>query len=359
MQANAASRLRGENVSDGPDILHPAVIAQVMVNFAARYGVDSATCLAGTSLDGDLLHRPDTLLERDQEIRLLDNLIAALPDVEAAGFELGLQYDLAVFGTWGFALRVSRTVKDALALAIRYLPLSTAYCRFSTFSDSKEYAVVADPSPVPSRLRQFLLERDTATALILMRQLGLAGVAIKRIEYQGTATPAHAARIRALCGMAPVYGATRNALIVNRKEVEVCLPTHDPNWASIFEARCRAEIEFRRGVTIAERVQQALTLVSSAGAPPNLDDVARRLALSPRTLRRRLQSEGVGFRALVDLNRRTRAAQLLRDTDMKLSAIAAHLGYNDAASFRRAFHRWFGLGPLAYRRARPAPGHRT
>lgn len=90
---------------------HPVAISQVMVNFAARYGVHAQMCLLGTGIIEAQLRDADALITREQEMRLIENLMLALPDVPALGFELGLRYNVATFGIWGFALRTSRNVR--------------------------------------------------------------------------------------------------------------------------------------------------------------------------------------------------------------------------------------------------------
>ena len=163
-------------MSSEATLLHPVVISQVMINLASRYGVDSATCLLGTGIEEADLRDADALITREQEMRLVENLMLALPHVPALGFELGLQYNVSTFGIWGFALRSSRTLREAMQRAVRYLPLSTAYCRFSLVDDAHGFGWVVDPEPVPRHLRQFLLERDTATGINLLKELSLAGI---------------------------------------------------------------------------------------------------------------------------------------------------------------------------------------
>src|SRR5687767_5087957 len=101
-------------------VLHPVAIAQVMVNFAAPRGIDAETCLLGTGIPAAQLRDADALITREQEMRLIENLILALPQVPALGFELGMQYNVATFGSWGFALRTSRTLREAIERALRY-----------------------------------------------------------------------------------------------------------------------------------------------------------------------------------------------------------------------------------------------
>jgi AraC-like DNA-binding protein len=87
----------------------------------------------------------------------------------------------------------------------------------------------------------------------------------------------------------------------------------------------------------------------------SLDETARALGLSSRTLKRRLADEGTDFSTILDDQRRQRALLLLRSADLSVEDVAARVGYSDVANFTRAFRRWAGTTPTAYRRARRAP----
>ncbi|MGW4243099.1 helix-turn-helix domain-containing protein [Nocardia sp. NPDC004722] len=82
-----------------------------------------------------------------------------------------------------------------------------------------------------------------------------------------------------------------------------------------------------------------------------LNDVARRLSISPRTLQRRLHERGTTWRDALDAVRLEQATRLLRETDLPVDVIAARLGYADARAFRRAFIRWKDLPPNAFRKS--------
>ncbi len=77
--------------------------------------------------------------------------------------------------------------------------------------------------------------------------------------------------------------------------------------------------------------------------------VADRLALHRRTLSRHLHADGTGYRRLVDEGRFEIARQLLAHTGVPLGQIAAALGYSEASAFTRAFRRWSGQTPTAWR----------
>ncbi|HSY38976.1 MAG TPA: AraC family transcriptional regulator, partial [Polyangia bacterium] len=91
----------------------------------------------------------------------------------------------------------------------------------------------------------------------------------------------------------------------------------------------------------------------------DLASVGRALALSKRTLQRRLGVEGVSFRALTDEVRRGLATEYLTDGRVSLSEIALLLGFSEQAAFQRAFLRWTGVTPGQYRRGERARARTT
>ncbi len=83
---------------------------------------------------------------------------------------------------------------------------------------------------------------------------------------------------------------------------------------------------------------------------PDFEAVAADMKLSPATLRRRLKSEGQSFAAIRDDIRLSEAQRLLRQTSESIAQIATTLGYTEPSAFHRAFHKWTGMTPLAFRR---------
>ena len=78
---------------------------------------------------------------------------------------------------------------------------------------------------------------------------------------------------------------------------------------------------------------------------------ANALFVGKRTLARRLAREGSSYRAIREALLSQLAARHLRESDSSVEAVAALLGYYDAANFRRAFRRWYGVAPTAFRTA--------
>ena len=327
-------------------ILHPVVICQVMINFAASLGVDKETCLLGTDITDAQLLDSEALISRAQEMRLVENLMLALPNEPALGFRLGLQYNVSTFGVWGFALRTSRTLREASTFALRYLPLSTAYCHMHQQEDDGYFNIILDPSGIPSPLRQFLLERDLATGVNLINELSLAGVKVSSVCFQGP-EPEYAHEIEALIGLKPIYNNPFNGLNVTIEEADRILPTYDSNLVRMMDDQCRHQLEHRQQTGVTGMVRQQI--LGPLGLVASLEEVANALAMSPRSLRRKLEGEGTNYKTLLDQERQQSAEQLLLGSNMKLDEMAFHLGYTDTASFSRAFRRWKNCSPGEFR----------
>ena len=73
--------------------------------------------------------------------------------------------------------------------------------------------------------------------------------------------------------------------------------------------------------------------------------------MSKRTLARKLDLEQTSFRQIRDQLLAQQASDYLRSSHLTVDAIAALLNYHDSANFRRAFKRWFGIAPVAFRHA--------
>lgn len=107
----------------------------------------------------------------------------------------------------------------------------------------------------------------------------------------------------------------------------------------------------RRG-PLAEEVRAALA--AEMGAGPTLEGVAARLGATPRSLQRRLQSEGASYQGLLDELRHELSLQYLDRPALSLAEVSFLLGFAEQSAFQRAFKRWRGATPAEWRRSRRA-----
>ena len=92
------------------------------------------------------------------------------------------------------------------------------------------------------------------------------------------------------------------------------------------------------------------------GGQCDLHAVARKTGTSERTLQRRLAKAGVSFGDLLEQTRRALAERYLRDRDVAIGEVSYLLGYSEQSAFSRAFRRWTGVSPAAFRREQALGG---
>jgi AraC-like DNA-binding protein len=110
-------------------------------------------------------------------------------------------------------------------------------------------------------------------------------------------------------------------------------------------------VKYRDQSSLVERIRRLLRRQLATGLP-SLEEVAQAVSLSPQTLRRRLQAEGLGYQKIKDDLRRDVAIEYLGQADLTLLDIASRLGYSEASTFHRAFKDWTGQAPGVYRQTR-------
>ncbi|WP_457091545.1 AraC family transcriptional regulator [Microvirga sp. P5_D2] len=140
------------------------------------------------------------------------------------------------------------------------------------------------------------------------------------------------------------------------RDLELRITGADPLLRAILEEHL-APLTSAPSWELADDIRRMLR-TRLASTPCSADRFAESLAMHRRTLSRRLSREGAGFRALTNEVRFAAACQLLSDTRIPLGQIAAALGYPEASAFTRAFRRWSGQTPTAWR-AGCRPGGRA
>jgi AraC-like DNA-binding protein len=123
------------------------------------------------------------------------------------------------------------------------------------------------------------------------------------------------------------------------------MPEANPEWLRTLEHQA---LKIGKGELLS-RLRRALRILLLSGRS-SAREVAALLFLHRRTLDRRLRDQGTNFRQLLDEVRFEVARQLLDNTQLPLTDIAASLGYSESSAFTRAFRRWCGAAPSRRRR---------
>jgi AraC-like DNA-binding protein len=147
------------------------------------------------------------------------------------------------------------------------------------------------------------------------------------------------------------FDASFSGFVFQRAYLDLPMQGADPALHAVLRKHADAMLaELPRAETLTERVRDLLTK-ELAGGTPTLGHIARSVAMSERTLSRRLDEEGTNFKALLDDLRRRLSLRYVHKSELAFSEIAFLLGFSQTAAFYRAFRRWTGQTPLEYRRA--------
>jgi AraC-like DNA-binding protein len=142
-------------------------------------------------------------------------------------------------------------------------------------------------------------------------------------------------------------------MILSAADAARPLQAADEALSSIVRRRldkALAERDVHGSGSLSGRVRQLM--VKHLGETPlTPETVARALAVSRRTLSRRLAEEGTSFRTILDDVRREFACALLQDPSLSIGDVAFFLQYSEPAAFNRSFRRWTGQTPRAFRQS--------
>ncbi|MBP2454308.1 AraC family transcriptional regulator [Mycolicibacterium lutetiense] len=324
------------------DLPRPPASALLLTKLGSEHGIPADGVLAGTGLLPEMLGDPQATVSGRQEMRIVQNLIAAAGDAPALGIEAGLRYHLTTHGIWGFALSSCPTVRSAIEVGLRYVDLTFAFTRMSIVTANDHVRLLLDPSDLPSGVRRFFVERETASIANLGHQVTSNPAALGRAHFTHPA-PASLAPYRAL-GPTPVFDAESNFIEIQRDILDLPIPQADPYAAAATQEQCRQLLTQRRARSgYAGRVRDRL--VQHPGQPPDFEAVASEFHMSSRTLRRHLEHEGTSYRSLLDEVRERLAEELLATGALSVAEIGRRLGYADTPSFTAAFKRWKGGMP--------------
>ncbi|ENU91553.1 hypothetical protein F971_02645 [Acinetobacter vivianii] len=322
---------------------------RLMADFAAELGVSHHQILKGTGLEQQQLLDPNTLVTGQQELQLIRNLVEKFGQRPLLGLEIGTRYHFTTFGSLGLALISSANIREALNFALAYFPLSFAFSQFlvseQAETQSVQIEIVVDEG-IPKTLWPFIIERDVAALITVQRDLmqdHLCQKVVFSFPLRGEMQP-----YTALFGVTPEFGGSKNLIVLNAEKIDQKLSMANELVLHAAEEQCRQTLDKRQSQKkYTHQVQQVL--MNSKGQIPSMEEVADRLYLNSRTLRRYLAQEQASFLQIREEVRKILADYYLSLTQTSIEQISEWLGYAEPASFIHAYKRWYGNTPHATR----------
>lgn len=304
----------------------------------------------------DLAHYPHPVTVA-QHLRCIENVIA-LRDSPDWHLQWGKRMAENFHGAVTMAWLSAPTLGEGLDAFIHYMPSRVPYLEWKGRADGDCFRCEVTPVVELGPVRHMLVEVPLVVMHEYVRVMRHGPASAARVEL--AYPPPMEAGLYARWFDCPVaFECGGNALVIPASWRAIANVDFDEGaWRSAL-ARCEAQCHPGDQRNVLTRVRQLLLesiAEGRSGAEPTLDHVARRMHLSPRTVIRRLRALDTTFQRLSDDVLKQRARELLADPVNRVQDVAVRLGYTDAASFRKAFRRWYGMTPAAFR-ARPPSRH--
>jgi AraC-like DNA-binding protein len=327
----------------------PATYALSLLSLMLERGHREADLLAGSQLTREQLQDQRAQIGAWQYAVLLATALRLDRD-HGLAYELGLRSQVTKHGFVGFGLISCANLREAIEFSERYFRARVpAFTNAMTVQGDEVVIELRETVPL-GPYRAFVMD------LVVVELCSL----FAKVMGLDPASAGWASRIHVPHTEPQAYARYRDRLppfTFNQRAVEIHFParmldepiaTADPVSVQLAIERCEQEMS-RQAAASGTRGQVVERLRCEGGRYPELAEVAEQLHVSERTLKRRLQAEGCSFQSLLDEVRQRDAERLLANPQLAIKQVADAVGYADPANFARAFGKWTGLSPKAWR----------
>jgi AraC-like DNA-binding protein len=319
----------------------------LLLTYLRRHGVDVATVLAEDGLTPGDLVAPGARMRLSELHRLWRSAARALGDEEALGVRVAAQIDPLATLSWSmpFSLletvnRVSPTMREGIQRQRPYLRLLRDGFSVNVEDWHSGQCLVrwefASPDLEPRELIDFHLGIGVILSRRTLQNRGATPVEVWFTQPE----PRDVAPYHALFGPSLRFSAECNGLVANGSSLQQPLPHHDPVTLQVVEQLPSLEDFVAR---VREHIEAELPHGNTTAGR-----VADKLAISGRTLHRRLRSHGTTYQDQLDQVRYKLAMKYLASRRYPLGEVALLVGFAQQSAFQRAFKTWAGQTPAEY-----------
>ncbi|HVJ08483.1 MAG TPA: AraC family transcriptional regulator [Acidisarcina sp.] len=308
-------------------------------------GVGVSAVLRRAGLPQDLFHQT-RILVTTEELFALWRAIGDVSNDPAIGLKLGIETKIERFHPMGIAALSTENFGAAVRHMARYKKLSAPEEILQEMDDEEwsiqfRWSLAMDVEP------QVLIEHCFAWVLNIARQGSGTRISPVRVEF--VRPRAHLKALERHFGCPVVLGASRNSMVFRAGDAACPFVTRNAELLEMLAPQFEKELKLRSGNDSFTELVRGAIQERFTGSRPTIEEVARGLHMSSRTLQRRLQEVGSSFKHVLDEARHQMARYYLTNSVLELNEAAYLLGYEDANSFARAFRSWEGMPPGHWR----------
>jgi AraC-like DNA-binding protein len=319
-------------------------------------GIDPAPVLARCGLAPDTA---TTLPERVPHALIGDLFVAAreLTGERALGVRLAELVEPEFYDVFGYVVKASATLAEALARTERYLRLLGDGFRFSLHREGP-HALLLCESAYPALTPPEAVEVMLGSVAVIARYVTGQNLLPREVRFAHDPPPDLAHHARVFRGPI-IFRSAHDGILFEPSLLELPIQSGDRRLCRLLERQADQILEtLPETGRYARRVRELIAAELAAGRA-TAARIAKRLAMHPRTLHRRLREEDTTLRKLLDSMRCDLAARHLATSQLTIAEIADRLGFSDPTAFNKAFRRWTGDSPRAFPRRAQLRGTST
>jgi len=275
---------------------------------------------------------------------------ARLTNDDLIGLKLGAKCDARDFGLVSFIGIYSDTLDDGLRNLARYVALTGDALSIDVSGLDRTGRIIFDWATPAHVCRRQYVECVLACVVTGISNVMHRTVRPRAIGFAHLRSGGQPEFLRIL-GCQPDFNAGCDMLEFTVHDLASILPAHDEKLMAFLKEVADHRMERRPAnePRVLKDVEAAILRQIGRGNP-RIKDVANDLAMSPRSLTRRLQDQGTSFSEVLKQLRASLATDYLRESDLTQAQISLLLGFADQSAFSNAFKSWTGKSPSAVRR---------
>jgi AraC-like DNA-binding protein len=307
-------------------------------------GIDVAPLMVKADVTRKQVEDDSVRLAVKGQIKFVELVADALHE-DLLGFHLGCEYDLREIGLLYFVWNSSKLLGDAFRRAERYSSIVNEAVCLRVRGNGNDLVLTSTYVGVKRLSDRHQMEFWVTSLVRICRQLTNRHLLPSYVRFvhrrNGGAAP-----LEKFLGCDVEFGAATDEVIFPetvRQLPVVCADSYLNKLLVKYSDEARS---YRKAghLTCRVAVENVIAPLLPHGKT-GVGEIARQLGMSPRTLERRLSSEGLTFGGILNELRCDLAKRYLREEDLPISKIAWLLGYQDAGGFTHAFKRWTGSTP--------------
>lgn len=324
---------------------------QGLLDYLERQGQPVGKLIEQMGLSAQILAQRDQRIDAQLYLQLLEFGVKATGDT-CLGLHLGESVRPGYYGVLGYLIMSCATLADALHRQARYATLVGNLGQVDLADEPPRAGIEAQVAhswqPLLAQQSRQLSEETLAGWMTFGHWISGLQIPPTEVRFQHSA-PADTREHQRIFRCPVLFDQADNALVFPKRLLSSPLSQADVQVRSMFDAYAdRLLTEIKQGNSVLDQTRLQLVKQLSQGTP-ELAQIADQLAMSPRTLQRRLSDAGLSFNQLLEQTRKHMVLQYLADPALELSEIAYLVGFSEAGSLARAFRRWTGQSPHEYR----------